>query len=113
LAFALHWSLIWLKLHVETRTGLDPEDPAYLEVALAVADLHVQAGDAVAAHAVMQAVHAALQQVCSHPYQALQSGIWVNRIFVAELLPMLIDVMLQTLFCSMGCCAAVESIACC
>ena len=65
----------WLNLHVLTRTALDPEDPAYLEVALAVADLHVQAGDAAAAHAVMQAVHAALQQVGSHPCQALQTGI--------------------------------------
>ena len=45
------------------RTGLDHEDPAYLEVALAVADLHVQADDAAAAHAVMEAVHATLEQV--------------------------------------------------
>ena len=59
--------------HCAPGTGLDPEDPAYLEVALAVADLHVQADDAAAAHAVMQAVHAALQQVSPDPIETLQT----------------------------------------
>ena len=73
---AMHRPASWLTLRTWVHAGLDPEDPAYLEVALAVADLHVQAGDAVAAHAVMQAVHAALEQVSPGigPYRSILEG---------------------------------------
>ena len=44
-------------------TGLDRENPGYLELALAAADLHVEAGDAAAAQTIMQAVQSNLDQV--------------------------------------------------
>ena len=45
------------------RAGLDRDDPSYLEVALAAADLHVEASNAAAAQTIMQAVHTTLDQV--------------------------------------------------